>query len=280
MHRCPVVLKQLLLLVGRHELEQVTGLTIIVVAVAVIVAVGIAGDFQWRLAEALVLHRAVERVRLVIGIRIRVACEPHGTIGVVSVHGAARLVDGKLIRIDADAIAVRVRIGEDPRLQHLVRRMTDAGYDIGGRERGLLDLSEIIFGIAVQLENADLDQRIIPVRPYFGEVERVVPVLADVALRHDLHRELPSREIAALDRLEQIALMGLAVVGDLLGGLGVGPVLDALHGLEMEFYPVPLVFGVDERVGMRAEAIDIAIALRQAAVRHQDGDLVQALRRQ
>ena len=105
-------------------------------------------------------------------------------------------------------------------------------------------------------------------------------MLVDVALRHDLHGELPFREIALLDRLEQIALMGLAVVGDLLGRLGVGPVLDALHGLEVEFDPVPLVLGVDERVGMRAEAVDIAIALRQAAVRHQDGDLVQALRRQ
>ena len=31
---------------------------------------------------------------------------------------------------------------------------------------------------------------------------------------------------------------------------------------------------------MRAEAVDVAIALRQAAVGHQDGDLMQALRRQ
>src|SRR6266478_549961 len=84
-HRCLVVMEQLLLLVGR--------LPVIIVAVAVFVAVGIARDFHRRLAEALVLHGAVERVRLVIGIRIWVACEPHGTIGVVSVHGAARLVD-------------------------------------------------------------------------------------------------------------------------------------------------------------------------------------------
>jgi hypothetical protein len=118
------------------------------------------------------------------------------------------------------------------------------------------------------------------VRPYLGEVERVVPVLADIAFRHDLHREF-----AALDRFEQIALMGLAVmglavVGDLFGGFGVGPVLDALHGLEVKLDPVALISGVDERIGVRAETVDVAIALRQAAVRHQDGDLMQALWRQ
>src|ERR1700676_2126443 len=87
-HRSLVVMEQLLLLVGRHQPEQVSGLTVIIVAVAVIVAVGIARDFQRRLAKALVLHRTVERVRLVKGIRIWVTCEPHGPLGVVSARGA------------------------------------------------------------------------------------------------------------------------------------------------------------------------------------------------
>src|SRR3981081_1410924 len=50
-----------------------------------------------------------------------VACEPHDTIGVVIVHGAAGLVDGKLIRVHADAGADRIGVGEDARLQHLCR---------------------------------------------------------------------------------------------------------------------------------------------------------------
>src|SRR6476620_237598 len=56
LHRCLVVLEQLLLLVGAHQAEQVAGLTIVVIAVAVIVAVGRARDRKRRLAEALVLH--------------------------------------------------------------------------------------------------------------------------------------------------------------------------------------------------------------------------------
>src|SRR3954454_5385889 len=55
LHRCLVVLEQLLLLLDAHQPEQVAGLTIVVIAVAVIVAVSCARDRERRLAEALVL---------------------------------------------------------------------------------------------------------------------------------------------------------------------------------------------------------------------------------
>ncbi len=73
--------------------------------------------------------------------------------------------------------------------------------------------------------------------------------------------------------------MRLAVVRDLRGALRVAPVLDALLGLEVELDPEALVLRIDERVGMRTEAVDMAIGLRQAAVRHQDRHLMQAFRR-
>jgi hypothetical protein len=38
--------------------------------------------------------------------------------------------------------------------------------------------------------------------------------------------------------------MGLTIMRDLLCSFGVGPVLDALHGLEVELDPMPLVVGV------------------------------------
>src|SRR5258708_16121310 len=59
LHRCLVVLKELLLLAGRHEPEQVARLTIIVVAVAVILAVGVARDLQRRLPHAPPPQRAL-----------------------------------------------------------------------------------------------------------------------------------------------------------------------------------------------------------------------------
>src|ERR1700712_111926 len=49
--------------------EQVARLRVVVVAVAMVVAVGVSGDAQRRLLDGVVLLRPAERVRLVIGIR-------------------------------------------------------------------------------------------------------------------------------------------------------------------------------------------------------------------
>lgn len=69
----------------------------------------------------------------------------------------------------------------------------------------------------------------------------------------------------------------LAVLGDHFGGLGVGQVLDALLGLEVELDPEALVVRIDETEGMAAETMDVPIALRQAAVAEVDGQLMQRL---
>ena len=63
-------------------------------------------------------------------------------------------------------------------------------------EGGLFDLGVEIGDVAVQRQLAHFDQRIVSVRPDLGKVERVVPVLVDIALRHDLDGEFPLREIA------------------------------------------------------------------------------------
>ena len=52
------------------------------------------------------------------------------------------------------------------------------GTMFDGREGGLLDLGEIVLRVAVQLHHADLDQRIVGVRPDLGQVERVVAVFS------------------------------------------------------------------------------------------------------
>ena len=110
-------------------------------------------------------------------------------------------------------------------------------------ERGLFDLGEIILRIAVQLDGADLDQRIILVRPDFGQVEGDIGRLVGIGLGHDLHAAPPFRVGAALDRLEQVALVAFAVVADNPCRLGVRQGGDTL---QMELYPAPLIGGVDK----------------------------------
>ena len=97
---------------------------------------------------------------------------------------------------------------------------------------------------------------------------------------HHLNEELPAREVAGLDRVEQVAAVAFAILGDEGLGLRVGEVCDSLLGAEVEFDPDTFIGGIDHREGMAAEKVHVAEALRDAAVGHDDGDLMQRLRQQ
>ena len=111
------------------------------------------------------------------------------------------------------------------------------GTMLAGIEGRLFDLGEIVLRIAVQLEDADLDQGIVLVEPDLGQVEGIVGALGRVLLRHDLDEHGPAGEVALLDALVQIALVAFPVLGDDRLGLFVGQVLDALLGPEVELDP-------------------------------------------
>ncbi len=180
----------------------------------------------------------------------------------------------------AEAVAVGIRVGEYAGLQHLVRREADAGNDIGRREGGVLDLGKIVFRVAVELQHADLDRRVVGMRPDLGQVERVVGRLLHVELRHDLHLNRPARESPVLDRVEQCLLIALAGLADDRFAFLVREELVALLGLEVELDPVAFARVVPEGIGVRAVAVHMHRRLREAAVGHQDRHLMQAFRRQ
>src|SRR5439155_23268967 len=110
--------------------------------------------------------------------------------------------------------ALGITIGEEAALQHLVRREADAGNDVSGREGSLLYFSEKVVWIAVEFHHPDLHQRIVDLRPHFGQVEGIVPMSLRLSLSHHLNEKRPFRKVAALDRVEQIAPVALAIVGD------------------------------------------------------------------
>jgi len=115
------------------------------------------------------------------------------------------------------------------------------------------------------------------VRPYFSEIEWVVGHFRGVGLRHDLNLERPLREVAFFDALVEVALMALAILADDRLGFLIGQVLDALLALEVELDPVALVVRVDEAERVTGETMHVAISGGDAAVAHDDGDLVQGL---
>src|SRR3546814_11239161 len=115
-------------------------------------------------------------------------------------------------------------------------------------------------------------------RPYLGQVEGVEPERLGLRVGHDLDEERPAREVAALDALEEVAAVALAIVGDNGRGLFVGEIGTALLGAAMELHPHALVGGVDHREGVAALAVHVPEAARDAAVVTGDGTLVQHLR--
>jgi hypothetical protein len=71
--------------------------------------------------------------------------------------------------------------------------------------------------------------------------------------------------------------MRLTVAGDQRASLGIGQILDALLRLEGELDERPHIVGVDEAVGVAAEAVHVAEAARNAALAHRDRHLMQCL---
>ena len=280
-HGAGGVVEQALLFVRVHQPEQVAGLgEVVVVFLAVVPVVGRAVQGQWRLAVPGLLAPLAEAVGLVADLGRRVAVHAHGAVAVVAVERAARLVDRDLVVVHAQPVALRVAVGEQPALQHPVGREANARHHVGGGEGGLLDLGEIVVRVAVELPLADLDQRVVLLRPHLGQVEGMEAVVGRVGLGHDLHAQLPPGELAALDRVIQVALVALAVLADQGAGLGIGQVPDALLADVVELHPEALAGLVDQAVGVAAEAVHVPVGRRDAAVAHDDGDLVQRLGQQ
>src|SRR5258708_4696042 len=143
---------------------------------------------------------------------------------------ALRCVNRDIVEVDAEAVAVGVTVGEKACLQHLVRRETDAWYDVGWRERDLLNLREDVLGVAVQFEVSDVDEREVGLRPDLRQIEWIKWQCLRLCVVHHLDEERPAGVLSALDALKEIALVGLAILPDQGFGLRVRQILDALLG--------------------------------------------------
>jgi hypothetical protein len=108
--------------------------------------------------------------------------------------------------VHAEPISMRVGVGKDSDLQHLIRRVTNPGHNVGRRKGSLFHLGKVVFGIAIQLQDANFNQRIIAMRPNLGKIEGIPAVSFRFILRHNLDAETPTRIIATLNVFEKISL--------------------------------------------------------------------------
>ncbi len=156
----------------------------------------------------------------------------------------------------------------------------DARHDVLRAEGDLLCLGEEIVDAAIEHQPTDAAHLHLFLRNELGGVEDVECELVGEIVVEQLHPQLPFGEIAALDRVPQIAAMKV----------GVGAVdlerLVPYHGLQAELrLPVKLdesrfAPSIDHPEGMDAEPFHESERARDRAIRHRPHQHVRRFRHQ
>lgn len=163
-----------------------------------------------------------------------VAVDGHHAVALVRIEGPEGLVDGDLLVVHPEAMAVRVRVGEEAGLQHRIRRGLHPRDHVRRGKGQLLDLGKIVFHVAVEGEFAKGPERNLPLRPNLGQIEDVpFKLLGFVGAQH-LHITGPGRIVSFLNRVEQILGVPIRIFGPHGRRLFVVERLASLVGLAMD----------------------------------------------
>ena len=169
----------------------------------------------------------------VVWIGAVVAVDGHHAVALVRVEGPEGLVDGDLLVVHPEAMAVGVRVGEEAGLQHGIRRRLYPWDHVRRGKGELLDLGEVVFHVAVEGEFAKGPKWNLALRPNFGQVEDVpFKLLGFVGAQH-LHITGPGRKVSVLNRAEQILRVPIRIFGRHCRRLFVVECLAPLIGLAM-----------------------------------------------
>src|SRR4029450_6201309 len=121
------------------------GIVVVVARSVAVVPVSDRGlQGEWGLFVALVDSNGVEAIRPIIRATATVAIGPHEAITLVIGHGKGTPIDRELFIVDAQAIAMGVRVRQQASLQHLVWRIADAVHDVGRGKRSLFHVGKVI----------------------------------------------------------------------------------------------------------------------------------------
>ena len=139
----------------------------------------------------------------------------------------------------------------------------------------LFDLGEVVLGVFVENNFADLAERELLLGPDVGEVKDVDLLLLPEILRllggHHLNSHGPRWIFSSFNGFVEVLL---AVVGRLGSSLVVGKSLVALVGLQVNLIIDPVAILVDKLQGMPGVAIHVAESIGDTAVAHKNHDLV------
>ena len=202
----------------------------------------------------------------IVGVGAVVAVDGHDAVALVGVEGAQGCIDGNLLVVDAESVAVGVRVGEESGLQDWVGGGLDARDHVGGGKGHLLDFGKVIFGIAVEGEAAERAEGYFALGPDLREVEDVPAEFLGVARREDLYVAGPGGVVALLDRVEKVLGMPVGILGSHFRGFFVVEGFAALVGLAVDLNIVEGAIRLGKFVGMAGVAIHITIRVRRTTV--------------
>lgn len=176
--------------------------------------------------DGLVLQRTEGRG--VIRVGAVVALDVHVAVAVPGTEGLEWAVNGDLLVVTAETVAVGIRIGEETGLEDGVCGRLDTGDHVGRREGGLLDLCEVVLGVTVEGELSEAAEGHFGLRPDLGEVEDVPAELLGLFGGEDLDVARPGGVLAALDGVEEVLGVPVGVSSGEVAGFLVGEGLVAL----------------------------------------------------
>ena len=190
----------------------------------------------------------------------------------------AGCVDWQLLVVDTDTVAVGVWVGEQTGLEDRVCRRLNAWRQVRRVEGDLLDLGEVVLYVLVQVELANLAERELVVRPDVGQVEDVdalvLPELLGLLGGHGLPADVPAWVVALLNGVVKVLL---SVVWGVVRRVFLSDEACALLALHVHLAIDPIAVLVDELLGVSSVSVHFSPAVRDAAVTHQDHDLVDRL---
>ena len=213
----------------------------------------------------------------VVGVGAVVAVDGHDAVALVGVECAQGLVDGDLLVVDAEAVAVGVWVAEEAGLQDRVGRGFDAGDHVGWGEGHLFDFGEVIFRVLVQCELAERAEGHFALGPDFGEIEDVPPELLSLLGREDLNVAGPRGVVAVFDRVEEVLGMPVGVLGGHFPGFVIVKGFAALIGFAVYLDVVKGSVGLCEFIRVARVAVHVAVGVWCAAVGKEMHDLVGRL---
>ena len=158
-----------------------------------------------------------------------------------------------------------------------IRRRPPSRDHVGRRKGGLLNVGKVVARVRVDGQLAEWAQREVGVRPHLGHVKDVDAVALGLGGVHELHENVPLREVALLDRVEQILHQVVRVLARHLDRLGAVHVLDAQPRLNVHLDVLEGAVLLGERVRVAAVGVHRADRPGRAAVAEQVQHLVDAL---